>query len=94
MISVASTLDKAANEVIIKLVNPIEEEVDTVISLNGIKQVDPDAKLSIIAGPKPARNTRENPDTVKTQTKPIKVSKEFEYTVPAMSVQFIRVKIK
>ncbi len=92
-LSVASTLDKAANEVIVKLVNPTHDDIATTIHLEGVT-VDPQAELKVIAGTALAKNTREQPELVKTVTKPIKVGKTFNYTAPAMSVQFIRVKVK
>lgn len=91
-ISVSSTRDKSAGEVIVKLVNPTEEAVDATISLNGVAHVNPSGTLMVVAGPKWAKNSRQNPDTVKTQTKQISVGKQFDYTLPPMSVQFIRVK--
>ena len=93
-ISVSSTMDKSAGEVIVKLVNPTEEDVDVTVSLNGGTHVNPSGTLQIIAGSKLAKNSRQNPDAVKTRTEQISVGKEFEYTMPAMSVQFIRIGIE
>jgi alpha-L-arabinofuranosidase len=39
----------------------------------------------------PAENFLQNPDAVKTETRAITVGKEFNYTLPPMSVQFIRI---
>lgn len=93
-ISISSTLDKAANEVIVKLVNPTDEDLDATISLDGVKSVNPSGTLKIVAGSRLAKNTLEQPELVKTEIKPITVGKKFEYTMPAMSVQFIRVKVQ
>lgn len=93
-ISVASTLDKTAGEVIVKLVNPTDEPVDATISLDNVKRVNPAGTLMVVAGSATAKNTLDNPENVKTDTKTIEVGKEFNYTMPPMSVQFIRVKVK
>lgn len=71
------------------LANPTEEDMDAAISLNGVTRVEPSGALLVIAGPKLAKNSRQNPDVVKTQTKQIKVGKQFHYTMPPMSVRFI-----
>ena len=93
-ISVASTLDKSAGEIIVKLVNPTDDDIDTLVSLNGVDSVAPTGKLLLIDGKPSAINDRQNPTNVCTQTSDIKVGTEFAYTMPAMSVQFIRVKVK
>jgi len=91
-ISMASTLDKASGEVIVKLVNPRKTAVDASINLQGVEQVDPQGTLLLVAGDRNAENTFENPDMVKTETSTIEVGKQFSYTLPPYSVQFIRIK--
>ena len=93
-ISVASTLDKKTGEVIVKLVNPTDEDVNATIQLDGVRKVNPEAKLMRLAGERGAKNTVQKPDTVRTETTTLTVGKQFNYTLPAMSVQFIRVKAK
>ena len=44
------------------------------------------------AGDRAAENTIENPETIKTETRDLPVAPQFEHTLPAMSVQFIRIK--
>ncbi len=90
-ISVASALDRGTGEVIIKLVNPSPEPVAARISLPGVKQVAAQARLITLSGAKEAVNTFEDPDTVKPVTSEIAVASEFNHTIPAMAVQFIRV---
>jgi len=89
---VASALDKESGEVFIKLVNPTDEAIEATISVNGANRVEPKAKLLIIVGDKAATNSVETPDVIKTETWTIKAGETFDYTMPAMSVQFIRVK--
>lgn len=91
-VSVASSLDRSAGEVIVKLVNPGAAPVDATISLHGARNVQPKAKLITLAGDGGAVNTLENPDVVKPETREITVSSGFPHQIPAMSVQFIRVK--
>ncbi len=93
-ISVASTLDKNAGEVIVKLVNPTDKDIDATIQLDGVSRVNSTAQLMLIAGKRGAKNSVQSPDTVKTETSRLTVGKQFDYTLPAMSVQFIRVKVK
>lgn len=93
-ISVASTLDKAADEVIVKLVNPREKSVKAEISLKNVTQIAAKGTLMRISGERNAANTFEHPDRVKTETSTIGVGQSFSYTMPPMSVQFIRVGLK
>ncbi len=93
-LSIAATLDKKTNEVIVKLINPTSDAVDANINLNGVSRVAPQGQLLRLAGSAGAMNTIDNPDAIKTETSTIKVGKQFNYTLPPMSVQFIRVKVK
>lgn len=93
-LSVSSTLDRSANEVIVKLVNPTAEPVNARIKLQGVKSVMTDARLISLAGPRDAVNTFEHPDAVKPVTREIQAAPEFTQTVPATAVEFIRVKLK
>lgn len=91
-ISIAASLDKSAREIIVKLVNPREESANAVIRLNGVNKIEPQATLMLIAGDRTAENSFENPELIKTKTSTIQVGKQFDYTMPPMSVQFIRIK--
>ncbi len=90
-ISVSSTLDKKSHEVIVKLVNPTDEVVKSIIHLDGVSGLKSPAKLMLLSGQASARNSIQNLDQIKTQTRQITVDKQFGYTLPAMSVQFIRI---
>ena len=93
-ISMASTYDQAAGEVILKLVNPREEATEVTINLNEAGTIEPTGTLMLVAGAKNAENTFENPELVKTEVSSIPVGKSFDYTLPPCSVQFIRIKAK
>ncbi len=90
--SISATLDKTAGEIIVKLVNPTADAMDAVINLNGVESVAPEATLMLLAGPRDAANTIEHPDAIKTETTMIAVGRQFNYTLPPTSVQFIRIK--
>lgn len=93
-ISVSSTLEKDSGDVILKLVNPTDEAADTRIRLDGAGHVAPDAVMTSLAGKAGDENTVLYPDRVRTETRSIRVAEEFAHTLPAMSVQFIRVRTK
>lgn len=92
-VSVASTLDRAAGEVIVKLVNPTAEPREARIRLEGVDAVDPEGTLLILHGERSATNTIQHPDRVHTRELPVRVSQDFEHLLPAMSVQFLRIKV-
>lgn len=92
-VAVSSTLDKDADELIVKLVNPSEEDVNATVAIDGADVDSNTAAAMVIAGAAGARNAIDNPDNVKTQTKQITVDEEFDVILPAMSVQFIRIKV-
>ncbi len=91
--SVSTTLDKKAGEVIVKLVNPTDEAIDANIHLDGVGNVESQADMITLAGNADATNTFENPDAVAPQTETVAVGNTFEHTIPAMSLQIIRVKL-
>ena len=90
-VSVASVLDKKTGEVILKLVNPTEEDFEAEILLEGVKRVDSTGTVELVTGISSDKNTLDEPDKVKTVVKDVKTGKDFVYSIPAMSVQFIRV---
>ena len=90
-ISVAASLDRGSDEVIVKLVNPTEDPVDARVVLAGLPDIKPQATLLSLTGNRGAVNTVENPDAVKTTASEISVGPDFQHRIPAMSVQFIRV---
>ncbi|MBN2163281.1 MAG: hypothetical protein JW713_10085 [Pontiellaceae bacterium] len=93
-VSISSTYDKETGDVIIKLVNPREQAVDADIVLDGVDRVSGKGTLQVLAGERNSANSFEQPAAVTTQTRAIEVGKSFRYTMPAMSVQFIRINTK
>ena len=92
-ISVSTTHDTATNEVILKLVNPSEHEVEANIAMDGVAGVVPSGKVTVLTGKRNDMNTLENPDRVVPVTRTLTVDTEFLYRIPAMSVQVIRIGI-
>jgi alpha-L-arabinofuranosidase len=93
-LSVGSALDKAAGEVIVKLVNPTRDPIDARIMLKNAASVAPKARLITLSGAAGAVNTIEQPDMVKPVTSEVAASAAFSHTVPAMAVQFLRIKVR
>ncbi len=91
-IHVASTFDKAAGEVILKMVNPTDQAVEAALTLDGVTRVAPEARLVLLTGEAEAENTVLHPDRVQPVTRTIPAAASFTRTLPPMSVQFIRVK--
>jgi alpha-L-arabinofuranosidase len=90
-IGISTTIDRAAEELIIKLVNPLSEPIEARIVLAGVKQMAPQATLITLAGEKEATNSFDDPDVIKPVQENIAVSAEFTHTLPAMAVQCIRI---
>ena len=77
----------------LKIVNPTQTAVAATVDLNGVA-VAPEAERVLLGGDRDATNTREHPDAVSPQTSTLSVGGRFEVSVPAMSVQVLRLKLK
>ncbi|TWU35859.1 alpha-L-arabinofuranosidase C-terminal domain-containing protein [Novipirellula artificiosorum] len=89
---VAASHEDATGDVIVKVVNPTNQSCSTGIHLEGVDAVNPIATLTLLTGKKDEENDRETPDRVAPEESQIKVAKDFDYTIPPMSVQFIRIR--
>ncbi|OXU15229.1 alpha-L-arabinofuranosidase C-terminal domain-containing protein [Sedimentisphaera salicampi] len=89
----STTLDEEKGEVAVKLVNSSDKPADVRIKLNNISRAARMADVKLLEGEPGAENTFENPDRIKPETKRIKAGREFDYKAPAMSVQFIKIKV-
>lgn len=93
-VGVSVAKDKATGELIIKIANPLEQNLATEINLAGVTQLaSTEAKVITLSGAKGAMNNLQNPEQVKQVTSTIKVAPRFTCEMPAMSVKFIRVKV-
>lgn len=91
LLSVSPTIDRGTGEVLIKLVNPGTEPVSANLVLAGAGQISTTARLITISGQKGVQNSFRKPEEIKPVESVITTSSEFSHSVPAMSVQLIRV---
>ncbi|TWT68502.1 alpha-L-arabinofuranosidase C-terminal domain-containing protein [Crateriforma conspicua] len=91
-VSISSTYDRDAGEIILKLVNPTAAEVDAQIEFSGVQAMASSASVVTLAGTKDAVNTFESPETVKPVASKIAAGTEFQHTIPPYAVQAIRIK--
>lgn len=91
-IGVAASRENASGDVILKIANPSSSSHATRVNLRGVDRVKPRGTLTVMTGKKGDINDLERPDRVKPRVTQIPVSTRFDYTIPPMSVQFIRVK--
>ena len=92
-ISVSPTLDRAANELIIKLVNPNEEPATARITLAGAAGVGRLGRLLTLSGHRDAHNSFERPAAVAPAPSGVPVAPVFNHQIPAMSVQVLRIPV-
>jgi len=64
------------------------------INLVGFKKIIPDADLTVLSGNANDENTFQNPRSVIPVESTYKISKNFKYEVPPMSLTVIRIKTK
>lgn len=81
--------NKESNDLILKLVNSGADAITTSIDLSGIK-VEKEAGLTLMTGDPDTRNSIEEPELIKPEESKIQVSNTFNCTLPAYSVQVIR----
>ncbi len=89
-----ATYDKAAGEIILKLVNPTTQAMDVSIELQGAGEIGPQGKAIVLAADKPeAENTLDKPTNVSPRESVLNgVAKNFRYTLPANSLTVLRIK--
>ncbi len=90
-LAVAASLDKATGDVVVKIANASGQAVETILHLAGVGATASEGTLTLLAGEKTAANTLEQPGRIQPVASRIKVGKHFAYTIPPMSVQFIRI---
>jgi alpha-L-arabinofuranosidase len=90
-IGVAASTEEASGDILVKIANPLTRPQRTRINLRGVDAVKPTATLSLLKGEKDDVNDLANPDRVKPVVSRIPVATSFDYTIPPMSVQVIRI---
>jgi alpha-N-arabinofuranosidase len=86
--------DSKTGDIILKFANAGDQSKSLKINLSGFKAIIPDAEKTVLTGNADAENTFENSASVVPQLSTYKVSPKFEYSVPAMSLTVLRIKIK
>ncbi len=92
-LSLSPTLDRSANELILKLVNPNEESAAARVTLAGVAGAGPRGRLSTLSGPRDAHNSFDTPSAIAPASGEIAVAPVFEHQIPAMSVQVLRIPV-
>ncbi|MBK7870498.1 MAG: carbohydrate binding domain-containing protein [Saprospiraceae bacterium] len=86
--------DSKTGNIMLKLVNVGNTAKAMKINLSPFKKFIPAAEQIILAGDAAVENTLENPKNIIPIKSSINVSKNFEYSAPAMSLTVIRIKTK
>ncbi len=89
----SSTLDEEANELILKLVNPSEQDVRARVQLEGVRKVASQARVIVLSGDKRGRNSMETPEQISPQVTTQAAGRQFECLLPPMSLKILRVGI-
>lgn len=86
-------MDNAKKQLIVKVVNPTAESVNGTISVNGLSNLDQNAKAIILShASNTAENTLENPNEVKPIEKTIDIAgPEFKYNFAPNSLTILRI---
>ena len=84
--------DSKSGDVILKLVNASDQIKTMKINLSGFKNIIPGAEKTELTGSPEAANTLDNPQRIIPVNSTFTVSKNFNYTVPSMSLTVIRIK--
>ena len=95
-LSVSSTLDKKAGEVIIKAVNVTAKGLEATIDLQGIKKVGPQAKAIILAAKSlDDENSLEEPKKIYPVEKTITTNRpSFSYEFQPYSLTILRIPVQ
>lgn len=89
VLAVSPTL--AGGKLFLKLANPMTTPVTANVSLRGLAGIQPQAQLTTLAGSKDAVNDAKSPDNIAPVVTTLAVGDQFKLTVPAMSVQILRI---
>ena len=92
-LSASTTYDRAAREIVVKLVNPTDKAIETRIDLQGLHRIASAARLITLSGGRDATNSVAHPNTVVPRESSLPVSSRFTHEVPPMSLQFIRLQM-
>jgi alpha-L-arabinofuranosidase len=93
LFAVASRAEQSG-EIILKVVNAAGNSRDTLVNLNGVRDVEPSGRAIVLTSPSPAdENSLAEPTKVSPREQRIDhVAASFQHTFPANSVTILRVK--
>ncbi|MBN1144296.1 MAG: alpha-N-arabinofuranosidase [Bacteroidales bacterium] len=92
LLAASCVTDSKTGDIILKLVNPGNDEKVMKVNLSGFKNLQSQAELTLLTGAADAENTFENLTQVIPQVSSLKISKNYDCKVPAMSLTVIRIK--
>ena len=84
--------DSKSGDIILKMVNAGNSAKTMKINLSRFKNINQEAKLTLLEADREAENTLENLENVVPELSDFTVQKKFDYEVPAMSFSLIRIK--
>ena len=93
-LAVSTTLDRAAGELIVKLVNTSDNPRTVPVEIAGARKVGAKGMQILLTGAPDAVNSLEAPDNVSPKTRSLKTAKKMNLSSPAHSVQVIRIPVK
>jgi len=93
-LAVSAVEDKASGEVILKIANAIDADMTTEFNLDGVSAVSPKATALVMSGDSGAINDLDEPDRISPKAREVRAGKKFNFTIPASSVQVLRLKVK
>jgi alpha-L-arabinofuranosidase len=91
-LAASCVMDSKSGDIILKLVNAGTLPKTVKIDLTGFRKIIPEAEQTVLSGEADAENTFENPGNVVPVSGTCRVSKRFDYSVPAISMTVIRIK--
>jgi alpha-L-arabinofuranosidase len=91
----SSVIDAATNELVIKIVNASNKEQATVLSVEGVKKLAMQGKLTVLQGSNlTVVNSFDQPTQVSPKESVINIkNKKFDYTAAPYSFSVLRIKL-
>jgi alpha-L-arabinofuranosidase len=94
LLAASCVTDSKTGDIILKLVNTGGDDKIMKVNLSGFKNSQTLAEQTVLTGAADAENTFINPAKVVPQVSSLKISNNFDFKVPAMSLTVIRIKTK
>ncbi len=94
VIAISCVENSKTGDIFLKIVNLSEKDKTLKINLAEFNRILPDAELTILTGNPDDENTFENPCQIIPSTKKYRVSRNFDYVAPNMSLTIIKIRKK